>query len=117
MSSEAEYGAPPFVVRKEMVKKWSGDRVGSSMWPPPKSVCATIATPEVTTSVQKESSSGAGAPLPFGHSCNCRPRTPGSVATRRSSSMESWRVAAGSSPTPMRRAGSTAVYSCESQSL
>ena len=78
MSSDAEYGAPPFVVRNEMVKKWSGDRVGSSMWPPPKSVCATIATPEVTTSVQKESSSGAGAPLPFGHCCNCRPRTPGS---------------------------------------
>ena len=50
-----------------MVKKWSGDRVGSSTWPPPKSVCATIATPHVTTSAQKESSSGAGAPLPFGH--------------------------------------------------
>ena len=90
----------------------------SAAAPPPKLTCAVIGTSSSTASLQKRSStSSSGVPEPFGQACSTTPRMPGMVETRRSSSVASSMFVAGRMARPSSRSRSTAVNSCESQSL
>ena len=61
--------------------------------------------------------SGSGTAEPFGHWWSTTPRMPGIVATRSSSAIGRRCRWHGRMARPSRRSGSSAVYSCDSQSL